>query len=73
MLPPLEYPADQFADVRVDERFAAADAHNRRARLVELEERELFSFVEQTLPEDDRVALERPRRAADIGTPSVIS
>ena len=46
----------------------------RLARHVELEERELFSFVEQTLPEDDRVAFgERPGRAADIGTPSAIS
>ena len=46
----------------------------RLARHVELEERELFSFVEQTLPEDDWVAFgERPGRAADIGTPSAIS
>jgi hypothetical protein len=51
--------------------------HNLGARLarhVELEERKLFPFVEQTLPEDDLVALgERPGGAADIGTPPAIS
>ena len=46
----------------------------RLTRHVALEGRELFSSVEQTLSEDEMVALgERLGRAADIGTPPAIS